>query len=167
MPRRLAARNRRRHLFLSPPSRPPAQKEFSPNKIPPFFSRSSTDAGHGGGADGGCVHGRGGVHAVPAPVRQAHPVPGLASALLPRLPLLRSQTLCVRVRAVLILNQHVLRLQSSVRPLEFTPSRAMASSREVAAGSLGCCCRALRASQLLFVEIPTRIKSDPPVAVQS
>jgi hypothetical protein len=61
----------------------------------------------------------------------------------------------------------VLRLQSSVRPLEFTPSRAMASSREVVAGSLGCCCPALRASQLLFVEIPTRIKSDPPVAVQS
>jgi hypothetical protein len=53
----------------------------------------SPDAEHGGGADRRGVHGRGGGHAVPAPVRQAHPVPGLACALLPCLSLLRRQTL--------------------------------------------------------------------------
>jgi hypothetical protein len=66
----------------------------------------SPDAEHGGGADRRGVHSRGGGHTVPAPVRQAHPVPGLVCALLPCLSLLRTQTalsspaspFCVRKR---------------------------------------------------------------------
>jgi hypothetical protein len=53
----------------------------------------SPDAEHRGGANRRGVHGHGGGHAVPAPVRQAHPVLGLVCALLPCLSLLRRQTL--------------------------------------------------------------------------
>ena len=97
---------------------------------------------HGGGADGGGIHGSGGGHAVPAPVRQAHPVPGFVSAPSPASPL------CIAKRCVCelmaMLNQQlqpVPCLRNSAPSLWFRQSRVMPSSLESAAGSgrsLGC-----------------------------
>lgn len=48
-------------------------------KVLPQIPTSLIDTEHGGRADGGGVDGGGGGHAVPAPVRQAHPLPGIVS----------------------------------------------------------------------------------------
>lgn len=79
------------HLFFLPlflPACPP-EKSFPKNQNPTRLAK------HGGGADGG----GGGCHAVPAPVRQAHPLPGLVSSLLLLPPLLEPIRMLLRARA--------------------------------------------------------------------